>query len=301
MHPRSTLTMRPRKALTGGLLDRSEPMVPRIVIVIVGGGATGVELAAELHRATQALARYGLDRGRRASGVHLTILEAASRLLPPLPPRLSAAAAAELQRIGVSVRTGQRVDEVRADGVATAGGGFHPAEIVVWAAGIRAPGLLRELDGLELAGQGRLVVRDTLQTTRDDAVYAIGDCAACPWPGHDAPVPPRAQAAQQQAAQPLLHFAYRDFGSLVSLGERASLGALNPAPAGASSRAAGRLWRLAGRLLPRTLYVRGRIARLAYWLLSRRHLCTVHGWRRTLWLTLAQRIARRVGPRVKLH
>lgn len=66
-------------------------------------------------------------------------------------------------------------------------------------------------------------------------------------------------------------------------------------------RAPGLLQRLAGRLLPRTLYVRGRLARLAYWLLSRRHLCTVHGWQRTLWLTLAQRIARRVGPRVKLH
>ena len=125
-----------RRVLDAHIAARTQagPLRPsQLEIVIVGGGATGVELAAELHRATQALARYGLDRGRRASGVHVTVLEAASRLLPPLPPRLSAAAAAELQRLGVSVRTGQRVDEVRADGVATAGGDFHPAEIIVCA------------------------------------------------------------------------------------------------------------------------------------------------------------------------
>ncbi len=219
----------------------------QLEIVIVGGGATGVELAAELHRATQALARYGLDRGRRASGVHLTILEAASRLLLPLPPRLSAAAAAELQRLGVSVRTGQRVDEVRADGVATAGGDFHPAEIIVWAAGIRAPGLLRELDGLELDRQGRLVVRDTLQTTRDDAAYAIGDCAACPWPGHDAAVPPRTRAAAAPgrataAAHVVRARASRAPGLLAAVApppvHRARLAAHAVADAGAAHRAA---------------------------------------------------------------
>jgi NADH dehydrogenase len=305
-----------RRLLDAHIAARTQrgPLRPsQLEVVIVGGGATGVELAAELRRATRALADYGLDRGQRTRGVHVTLLEAAARLLPPLPPRLSHTAAAELQRIGVSVRTGQRVDEVRADGVATADGDFHPAEIVVWAAGIRAPAVLRELDGLELDDSGRLVVGETLQTTRDPRIFGCGDCAACPWPGHAAPVPPRAQAAQQQAAllarqlprelaaRPLLRFVYRDFGSLVSLGAGHSVGALNPAPAGASSRAAAWLRRLAARLLPDTLYVRGRVARLTYWLLSRRRLCTLHGWRRMLWLTLAQRIARRIGPRVKLH
>ena len=285
----------------------------QLEVVIVGGGATGVELAAELRRATRALAAYGLDRDGRAHGLHITVLEAAPRILAPLPPRLAQAASAELQRLGVSVRTGQRVDEVRADGVATADGAFHPAEIVVWAAGIRAPAVLRELDGLELDSSGRLVVHDTLQTTLDPAVFAFGDCAACPWPGHDTSVPPRAQAAQQQAAllarqlprrlagQALLHFTYRDFGSLVSLGASTTVGALHPGAGGVAGGIGGTLRRLARRLLPGTLYVQGRLARLAYWMLSRRHLGTLHGWRRALWLTLAQRIAHRVGPRVKLH
>ncbi len=239
-----------RRVLDAHIAARTQagPLRPsQLEIVIVGGGATGVELAAELHRATQALARYGLDRGRRASGVHVTVLEAASRLLPPLPPRLSAAAAAELQRLGVSVRTGQRVDEVRADGVATAGGDFHPAEIIVWAAGIRAPGLLRELDGLELDRQGRLVVRDTLQTTRDDAAYAIGDCAACPWPGHDAAVPPRTRAAAAPgrataAAHVVRARASRAPGLLAAVApppvHRARLAAHAVADAGAAHRAA---------------------------------------------------------------
>ena len=74
------------------------------------------------------------------------------------------------------------------------------------------------------------MVSETLQTTQDPDIFAFGDCAACPWPGHEGTVPPRAQAAHQQASllvksmkrrlrgQPPPAYTYRDFGSLVSLG-----------------------------------------------------------------------------------
>ncbi len=264
-------------------------------LAIVGGGATGVELAAELHHATRALAAYGLDRIDPARGVRIELIEAAERLLPPLSPRLSRAAAAELRRLGVHVRLNARVSAVHADGVRTADGAFHPAELVIWAAGIKAPACLRELDGLDTNHANQLRVGATLQTTRDARVYALGDCAACPWPGHRDTVPPRAQAAHQQAAllvdqiqrqlagRPLRGFCYRDFGSLVSLGEHAAIGTLM------------------GGLARGSLVVEGRLAGLAYWLLGRRHLYALHGLRRTVALTVAHALLRSAGPRVKLH
>lgn len=287
-----------RRLLDACIAAQTHPTVQRqgqLEVVIIGGGATGVELAAELWRARRALAAYGLDDLGPGRHVRVSLLEAAARLLPPLSPRLSRAAAAALQRLGVQVHTGTRVTEVRADGVATADGGFHAAELVVWAAGIQAPPVLRALDGLETNGINQLLVGDTLQTTRDPCIYAFGDCAACRWPGHDVAVPPRAQAAHQQAAllaaqiprhlagsEPL-RFRYRDFGSLVSLG------------------GAGAVGTLMGGLSRGSLFVERRIARLAYWSLARRHLWALHGFWRTLLLTLAHALRRGTEPRVKLH
>lgn len=112
------------------------------------------------------------------------------------------------------------------------------AELLVWAAGVKAPEFLAGL-GVETNKLNQLLVKPTLQTTLDDSIFAIGDCAAAPWLGTrssddaDAPprtVPPRAPAAHQQAAhlatqlrqrlrgQPLQPWRYRDFGSLVWLG-----------------------------------------------------------------------------------
>jgi NADH dehydrogenase len=103
---------------------------------------------------------------------------------------------------------------------------------------VKAPDVLADIAGLETNRLNQLVVRGTLQTTRDDAIFAIGDCAACPWPGHDHPVPPRAQAAHQQAShlakqlprrlagEPLAEWRYRDLGSLVSLGNYSTVGSL---------------------------------------------------------------------------
>ncbi|MBV8097115.1 MAG: FAD-dependent oxidoreductase [Acetobacteraceae bacterium] len=105
-----------------------------------------------------------------------------------------------LQSLGVEVRTSSRVSEVRPDGVVLANGDFIASELVVLAAGVKGPEVLRNLDGLEVNRINQLIVLPTLQTTRDTDVFAIGDCAACPTrPGAHTTVPPRAQAAHQQA------------------------------------------------------------------------------------------------------
>lgn len=266
----------------------------QISVAIVGAGATGVELAAELHNAARELAAYGLDSIRPAD-MRITVVEAGPRVLPALPERIGAAVHKALLDIGVSVRTGARVQAVTADGLQLADGGEVPAALKVWAAGIRAPAFLSTLDGLECNRAHQLRVRPTLQTTLDDDVFALGDCAACPLgDGSDAIVPPRAQAAHQQASllvrsmrarlagRPLPAYRYRDYGSLVSLSRFSAVG------------------NLMGNLLG-SVKVEGWLARLFYISLYRMHQVALYGVLRTAALMLGDRIGRSTRPRLKLH
>jgi NADH dehydrogenase len=267
-------------------------------IVIIGAGATGVELAAEIRQTTKTLATYGLDRLDPVADVRLTLVEAASRILPPLSDTIAEAATALLERLHVDVRVGRRVTAVTPQAVHTADGEVLAADLVAWSAGIRAPGWLAQLDGLETNRANQLVVSTTLQTTRDPDVFALGDCAACPWPGSGkagAILPPRAQVAHQQAdllvravaarlaGKPLPTFRFRDYGSLVSLGELSAVGTLM------------------GRLVGRNLFVQGLIARLMYASLYKLHQRSLHGWTAVALDTLGRFLRGRVEPRVKLH
>jgi NADH dehydrogenase len=275
---------------------QTEPLQPgQLHVAIIGAGATGVELAAELHKSTRELVAYGLDRIDPEKDVKINVIEAAARILPALPERLSQAAAKLLRGLGVLVHTSSRVAEVLPRGVKLAGGGTIPAELVVWAAGVKAPDSLANLDGLETNRINQLVVLPTLQTTRDRDVFAIGDCASCPWEGRDATVPPRAQAAHQQAShmvkqlkrrlagKPLEPFRYRDFGSLVSLGEYSTVGSLM------------------GALVGGALFVEGYFARLMYVSLYKMHELALHGFWKVALETVARLITRRTEPPIKLH
>jgi NADH:ubiquinone reductase (H+-translocating) len=142
--------------------------------------------------------RIGLDRVDPDKDIRIILIEAADRILPALPERISEATLRLLLNLGVEVRTGAKVSEVRADGVCLASGEFIPSELVVWAAGVKGPEFLRNLDGLEVNRINQLVVTPTLQTSADPSIFAIGDCAACPREGHTTPVPPRAQAAHHR-------------------------------------------------------------------------------------------------------
>jgi NADH:ubiquinone reductase (H+-translocating) len=273
------------------------PLAPRqLQVAIIGAGATGVELAAELHKTTRTLVSYNLERIDPERDIRIHLIEAGPRILPALPERISASAAALLKGLGVSVRTGSRVTGVTAEGVQLAGGELLPAELVVWAAGVKAPAFLRDLAGLETNRINQLVLRPTLQTTRDDHVFALGDCGAAPWLGHEGvTVPPRAQAAHQQAThlarqlarrlrgQPLKPWTYRDFGSLVSLGEYSTVG------------------NLMGALVGGNLWVEGLFARTMYLSLYKMHQVALHGWWKTALGSASRWLTRGTEPRVKLH
>ncbi len=275
-----------------------EPVPPSpgaLGIVIIGAGATGVELSAELHKVVRELVAYGLDRIDPERDLRITIVEAAPRILPALPDRLAAATLRLLTKLHVEVLTGERVVEVGAGGVRTASGRFVPAAIVVWAAGVKAPDFLRELDGLETNRQNQLLVTATLESTRDPAIFALGDCAACAWTGKGGNVPPRAQAAHQQAShlarqlprrlagQSPRPWRYRDFGSLVSLGRYSTVGSLMDS------------------ITRGSLMIEGYFARLMYLSLYKMHELALHGPAKVLLDTLVRMITRRTEPQVKLH
>jgi len=264
-------------------------------VAIVGAGATGAELAAELHRTTREVVTYGLDRIDPERDIRIVLIEAADRILPGLPERISESARRLLDRMGIEVHTGAKVTQVTADGLQLVDGSFIASELVVWAAGVKAPEVLRRLDGLEMNRVNQLVVEPTLQTTRDPDIFAIGDCAACPRQGEPTPVPPRAQAAHQEAThllrqiehrlrgKPLLPYSYRDLGSLVSLGKHSTVG------------------NLMGFLFGRGFFIEGLFAGVMYRSLRTLHERALHGTPRALLGLLARALSRRTGPPVKLH
>lgn len=271
----------------------------QLKVAIIGAGATGVELAAELHRTTRQVISYGMDRVDPDKDMKVILIEAAPRILPALPERVSAAAQTLLVDLGVEVIANAKVEEVFSDKLRLADGVEIPAELIVWAAGVKAPDFLHEIGGLESNRANQLVVLPTLQTTRDSHIFAMGDCAACPWPeangGTGGIVPPRAQAAHQQAShlfaqienivhgKPLKAYRYRDFGSLVSLGKFSSVGSMM------------------GGLIGGSLMIDGFFAKMMYLSLYKLHQLALHGWIKVILDTISRLIHRRTDSIVKLH
>ena len=268
-------------------------------VAIIGAGATGVELAAELHRTTREVVAFGLDRIDADKDIKVSLIEAADRILPALPPKLSKATEQLIQSLGVQVITNAKVTEVLPTGLRLADGRILESELVVWAAGVKAPDLLKDIGGLETNRINQIVVHDTLQTTRDKDIFALGDCAACPYPdGHGGTsglVPPRAQAAHQQAShlyqqimrrfanKPLKPYHYKDFGSLVSLGKFSTVG------------------NMMGGLIGKNLMIEGYFAKVMYLSLYKLHELAIHGFLKTSLYTLARMITKQTNPTVKLH
>ncbi len=259
-------------------------------IVIIGAGATGVELSAQLYEVAHLLAIYELDE---SSDVKLTIIEAATQVLPALPGKLAQATQQQLVKLGVDLKLGRRVVKVTKEGIHTHDGEVIPADLKVWSAGIKAPDWMKDLDGLEVNKINQLVVDETLKTSDDD-IFALGDCAACPWPGHNGNVPPRAQAAHQQASTlsksiinrlqggNLVKYAYLDYGSLVALGKYTTVG------------------NLMGNLMG-SVSVGGFIARVVYLSLYKMHQVAIHGYFRTAMLTLSNLFRRSAHATIKMH
>ena len=257
-------------------------------IAVVGGGATGVELIAELHYSLTQLTHCGLRIN--PEDVSLILIEAAERILAPLHPTISNMVSKDLQSKQITLHVSTRVCNVTSSGLYTQLNEFIPANMIVWSAGIKAPDVLAMLDNLEVNRNNQLLVKQTLQTTLDETIFAFGDCASCPQ-GDNTFVPARAQAAHQQASflvralgaylkkKPLPLYWYNDYGSLISLGQHNSV----------------------GHVLTKNKIMKGKIARFAYWSLYKMHQTALHGAWRVALFTIANILSGGKKQRVKLH
>ena len=274
------------------LVDELQAVVDRLQHALrhVVGANDGI-------RPESALASFGFDHIHPEKDLQIVLVEAAPRLLSQLPDRLSESAVRELRKLAIEVHTNEKVVEVTADGLKMASGRVIGSTLTVWAAGVKAADFLKGLGGdtpLETNRLNQLVVTGNLQTTLDPSIFAFGDCAACPQPDGTW-VPPRAQAAYQQAmylakalpriaaGQAVSPFIYRDQGSLVSLSEYSSVGSLM------------------GSLTRGSLFIEGRIAQFMYWSLHKQHQLALGGWKKMILITLSEMLDRTYRPRIKLH
>lgn len=275
-----------------GLLERLATG-QAFTVAIVGGGATGVELAAELIQLAETIAYYG------ATGVpaqlRVVLIESGERLLAAFPERVSLAARARLEKLGASVMTGAKVVASEEQGFRLGDNSLIEADLQVWAAGVKAPAVLASIAGLDTTRSGQLVIRPTLQTTQDSNIFAIGDCSSLRPTPEGAPLAPTAQVAHQQAAHLIRHlpgylaggsipnFRFQDFGSLVSLGGYGAYGSL------------GQFGFFTGG------FIKGRVAQLGHVMLYRSHQARLHGVLRGTLLWLADVINARVRPKMRFE
>lgn len=262
-------------------------------IAIVGAGATGVELSAELYHVATMLKGYGLGNMTKDK-LHISLIEAGPRILPALPARLSAAARKELSQLGVTVMENTRISEATAEGFITSEGKLIKADMMLWAAGVKAPDFLKQIKGIELNRANQIIVDKYLKMLADNNIFVLGDC--CGYKQQDGSwVPPRAQAAHQMAklltynipadlaGKTLKPYFYSDRGSLVNMSRYSTVGSLM------------------GNLSKNSMFIEGKIARLMYLSLYRMHQMAIHGLGRTFALVIAERLLKVVRPRMKLH
>ena len=263
-------------------------------VAIVGGGATGVELSAELCNFLDLAAGHG--DSTLPERLHLTLLESGPRILAAFPEQISASGAEQLKKLGVELHADTRVTGAEADGFRLGDGSLVPADLMVWAAGVKAENFLADVGGLHVTRSNQVLVKPTLQSLGDPQIFVLGDCASLTLEVGARPLPPTAQVANQQAehlarhlgawlaeGSPIPDFAFRDLGSLVSLSQYSAFGTL------------GKFGFFKGG------FVRGRFAQLSHVLVYRRHQVGLLGAFRTGAMWLAERINRCVRPRVRLN
>ena len=199
------------------------------VITIVGGNATGVEMAgslAELRNTALRSSYPEIDPDQ----VEIRLVEQLPDLLAPYRPKLRGYAAAQLRRRGVDIRLGTAIKEVAADAILLDTGERLRSDLTVWAAGVQAPQDARNW-GLEQGKAGRIVVEPDLRVMGQDRIFAVGDIAT----DSEHPLPQLAQPALQMgkhaagqirhlaAGEPTEPFSYHDKGIMATIGRRSAV------------------------------------------------------------------------------
>ncbi|MBU2978146.1 NAD(P)/FAD-dependent oxidoreductase [Alteromonas sp. C1M14] len=283
------------KALLNQLLRINQSCTEQsaLHVAIVGGGATGTELAAQLHHVANLARAYGMPE-MSAERLQVSIIEAGPRILPALPERIAGSAKKALTDLGINVLEGAMVSEATANGFVTKDGSTIDADLLVWSAGVKAPDFLVDMGIFETNRANQVLVNESLQSTVDDHIFVIGDC--CGFKQKDGSwVPPRAQSAHQMASvaaeniisifndKPLKAYTYKDYGSLVHLSRYSTVGSLM------------------GALVNSSMFIEGRLARMVYISLYNMHQFSIHGWFKGTMTLLGRKVSNFVGPKLKLH
>lgn len=283
-------------SLLNYIIPSIQGLINRISISIVGAGATGIELAAELSHVLTEARKYTNNTSASIFDFQLNVIEASDRILSMMPRRISQSVNHYMKINSINVITNTRITKVDKNELITDNNEFINSDITIWAAGVKSNGESIDHE-LEVNKINQFIVKPTLQTTKDNAIFSMGDCASCPQidkNGNTYFVPPRAQAAHQQAKfltkaiscylanSPLPIYKYSDYGSLISLSRYNVVGNL-------MSKVA------------KSLYIEGAFARFAYWLLYKKHLLVLQGLKYVVLSTIADIFMKRQRPEIKLH
>ena len=283
------------RALLNQLLKINQDCVDKteLQIGIVGAGATGTELAAQLHHVANLARAYGMPE-MSADRLKATIIEAGERILPALPEKIALSARKALTKLGIKIRESTKVAKATEQGFITSEDELIAADLMVWSAGVKAPDFLVAMDVFETNRANQILVTPQLRSTVDNDIFVIGDC--CGFKQKDGSwVPPRAQSAHQMATvaadniialfkdKPLSEYQYKDYGSLVHLSKYSTVGSLM------------------GALSNSSMFVEGRLAKLVYVSLYNNHQFTVHGWFKGILTLFSRKVSNIVGPKFKLH
>ena len=278
--------------LKNSQISNSDEEPPITCLAIVGAGATGVELSAELHHVVDLLEMYNIDSSYPQI-LSINLIEAGPSILPALPERIAKAACTQLEKLGVQVRTNTKIVEASNHGFTVEGGALIVADLMVWSAGVKAPDWLADV-GLQTTRTNKIECLKTLKSKSDDAIYVIGDCCDISMESGK-PVPPRAQAAHQMAdtvarnicnelkGKEIKNFIYKDYGSLINLSRFSTVGSLM------------------GNLSKGSMMIEGRIARFVYLSLYRMHQIAIHGAIKGPIIIILSRISKLIRPKIKLH
>ena len=201
-----------------------------LTFVVVGAGATGVEMAGTMAEMARHTLR-GEFRRFDPGSARIVLIEGTRQVLPTYPERLSEKALQQLERLGVITRLGRGVTHIDTAGVQL-GNERLEARTVIWCAGVAASPLGATL-GVPLDPAGRVIVEPDLSVPKHPEITVIGDLASVPT--HQPPVPGIAPAAKQMGRlaasnvlrrlrdEPAAAFRYRDYGMLATIGRSAAV------------------------------------------------------------------------------
>jgi NADH:ubiquinone reductase (H+-translocating) len=283
------------RALLNQLLKVNQPGHEQhtLKVSIVGAGATGTELAAQLHHVANLSRAYGMP-DMSAERLQISIIEAGSRILPALPERIAKSARYALEKLGIKIFENTKVIRAEKQGFVTSDDRVIEADLLVWAAGVKAPDLIKDMDLFELNRAQQILVNSHLQSQQYKDIFVLGDCCACQQ-ADGSWVPPRAQSAHQMASmvyknivhlsqgEALQNYIYNDYGSLVHLSKYSTVGSLM------------------GNLSNSSMFIEGKLARLVYQSLYSMHQLSVHGWLKGILVMLSRKVGNLVGAKLKLH